>query len=249
MKKFLTFSVLALGLTCQMQAGNPINTEGFDKFRNGLDIDLVSVGTLAPEIHWQRYTDSRFKYGVYVQTHFRNRSTMARQFESGTRPNTVSYGGKVYDLDWSAYSSSLYADMTVGSQTYKVKWNRKYVGMMVSPEGRCYIGQKPDRGLYGAARANLGVFREKFDIERTLKGAAKEDWKTFATENGESFFAAGGGVGIGCQYWFGKNSRLGLDTNCYLQKTWKFSKDQNTWEWLRGAGTLIDLNISLAYRF
>jgi len=248
MKRLLYASLLMLGMTYQAQAGNPIETAGFDKYRNSFDIDLVSVGFQAPQIHWEHYTDSRFKYGVYLQTHITNRASAARQFESGTRPQTVIMDGKTYDLDWSANAGGLHADITVDGQKYKVRWDRKYVGVMISPEGRYYVGKKPDRGFYGAARLNMGAFREQFDIEKTPKGA-EENWKKFDTENGESFLAVGGGVGIGCQYWFGKNSHWGLDTNCYVLKNWKFSKDTNNWEWLWGAGTPVDLNISLSYRF
>lgn len=250
MKRLLYASLLMLGMTYQAQAGNPIETTGFDKYKNSFDIDLVSVCTLSPEIHWEHYTDTRFAYGVYMQTHFRNRSTASRQFEAGTRPQTLTLDGQTYDLDWSAYSNILndYADITMDGQTYKVQWNRKYVGVMISPEGRYYMGKKPDRGFYGAARLNMGAFREQFDIQKTTKGGT-DNWKTLDTENGESFLAVGGGIGIGCQYWFGKNSHWGLDTNCYVQKTWKFSKDDNNWEWVWGAGTPVDLNISLSYRF
>ena len=270
MKKTIYFLAALLCISQSMMAIKPLQTEGFDKYNNSFKVDLVSVGYLSPQIVWEHYTNTRFSYGVSMQAHFMNRSNAVRaNNEQGTLPTQVTLDGRVYPLSWSGHPMNWYADVTMDDGTHEVKWDRKYVGVMVCPEGRFYFGRKPDRGFYFVARADMGLFREQFIVSNTtlnkeyINGLTEEQKQTDETyqkyledvwhkaniEQGETFFAAGVGGGLGFQGWFKKNSHWGFDINCFAKSDWKFSEDENTWEWFWGAGFLADLNMSIIYRF
>lgn len=277
MKKTILTVLFMACAACTLQAIKPIETEGFDKFNNSFKLDLVSVGYLSPQLAWEHYTDTRFSYGVSAQAHFVNRSTFVRALNEGDEvPATVKLDGKTYDLDWSGHPSNWYADVNMEDGKHEVKWDRKYVGMMICPEGRFYFGRKPARGFYAVARVDVGLFRETFVVSRSRLSYAEEDaiiqkrkdeaaaagqdpnsvsktiedrWQRAGYEKGELFCALGGGAGFGYQGWFKKNSHWGFDLNAFFKKDWKFSEDDNQWEWLLGAGSLLDLNASIIYRF
>ena len=260
-------------LLCMSQsimAIKPLLTEGYDKYNNSIKLDLVSVGYLSPQIVWEHYTDTRFTYGVSMQAHFMNRSTFVRDLKDGDPvPTTVKLDGTMYNLSWQGHPLHWYADITKDGETYEVKWDRKYVGVMVCPEGRFYFGRKPHRGFYIVARADVGLFREQFlvsvstlskeyinnlseqqkETDETYKKHQKEPWHLGNVEQGETFMAAGCGAGLGFQGWFKKNSHWGFDLNGFFKSDWKFSKDENTWEWVWGAGSPMDFNASIIYRF
>ena len=156
MKKTILTLILMLGVSGAVQAIKPLLTEGFDKYNNSFKVDLVSVGYLSPQIVWEHYTNTRFSYGVSMQAHFMNRSNAVRaNNEQGTLPTQVTLDGRVYPLSWSGHPLNWYADVTMDDGTHEVKWDRKYVGVMVCPEGRFYFGRKPDRGFYFVARADM----------------------------------------------------------------------------------------------
>ena len=270
MKKTILTLILMLGVSGAVQAIKPLLTEGFDKYNNSFKVDLVSVGYLSPQIVWEHYTNTRFSYGVSMQAHFMNRSNAVRaNNEQGTLPTQVTLDGRVYPLSWSGHPLNWYADVTMDDGTHEVKWDRKYVGVMVCPEGRFYMGRKPDRGFYFVARADMGLFREQFIVSNTtlnkeyINGLTEEQKQTDETyqkyledvwhkaniEQGETFLAAGVGAGLGFQGWFKKNSHWGFDLNGFFKSDWKFSKDENTWEWVWGAGSPMDFNASIIYRF
>lgn len=261
--------ILMLCAASAVQAIKPLLTEGFDKYNNSFKVDLVSVGYLSPQIVWEHYTNTRFSYGVSAQAHFMNRSNAVRSFDNEERPTQVKLDGSMYNLNWQGHSFGWYADISKEGGTYEVKWDRKYVGVMVCPEGRLYFGRKPDRGFYGVLRADVGLFREQFLVsvstlskeyinnlteeqkqtDDEYKKHQEEPWHVGNVEQGETFFAAGVGGGLGFQGWFKQNSHWGFDINCFLKSDWKFSEDENTWEWFWGAGFLADLNMSIIYRF
>ena len=277
MKKTILTVLFMACAACTLQAIKPIETAGFDKFNNSFKLDLVSVGYLSPQLAWEHYTDTRFSYGVSAQAHFVNRSTFVRALNEGDEvPATVKLDGKTYDLDWSGHPSNWYADVNMEDGKHEVKWDRKYVGLMVCPEGRFYFGRKPARGFYAVARVDVGLFRETFVVSRSRLSYAEEDaiiqkrkdeaaaagqdpnsvsktiedrWKKAGTENGETFMALGGGAGLGFKCWFRQNSHWGVDMNTFIKRDFKFSEDDNQWEWLWGAGLLADLNLSIIYRF
>lgn len=90
MKKTIFFIATALCLSQSMMAIKPLLTEGYDKYNNSFKLDLVSVGYLSPQIVWEHYTNTRFSYGVSMQTHFVNRSTAPKAFEQGeVKPTQV----------------------------------------------------------------------------------------------------------------------------------------------------------------
>lgn len=270
MKKTFFFIATALCLSQSMMAIKPLLTEGYDKYNNSIKLDLVSVGYRSPQIVWEHYTNTRFSYGVSMQTHFVNRSTFVRDLNDGDPiPTTVKLDGKTYTLDWSGHPANWYADVTMDDGTHEVKWDRKYVGVMVCPEGRFYMGRKPDRGFYFVARADVGLFREQFIVSNTtlnkeyIKALTDEQkntderylkyhedpWHKANVEQGETFLAAGVGGGLGFQGWFKKNAHWGFDLNTFVKNDWKFSKDDNQWEWFWGAGLPLDFNASIIYRF
>lgn len=278
MKKIFLLIVTALCMSQSMMAIKPLLTEGYDKFNNSFKLDLVSVGYLSPQITWEHYTDTRFSYGVSAQVHFLNRSTFVRSLNEGDPvPTTVKLDGKTYDLDWSKHPSHWYADVDMGEDgIHEVKWDRKYAGVMLCPEGCLYFGRKPARGFYAVARIDLGLFQEQFVVSRSRLSYAQEDaiiqqrkteaqnkgedpnsvsktiedrWQKAGIEKGETFIAMGCGAGLGFQGWFKRNSHLGFDINCFVKSDWKFSEDDNVWEWFWGAGLPADWNMSLIYRF
>ena len=270
MKKVTISLIIMLCAAFNAQAIKPLLTDGYDKYNNSIKLDLVSVGYMSPQIVWEHYTDTRFTYGVSMQAHFMNRSTFVRDLKDGDPvPTTVKLDGTVYNLSWQGHPLNWYADITKDGETYEVKWDRKYVGVMVCPEGRFYFGRKPHRGFYIVARADVGLFREQFLVSvstlskeymNSLSDSQKETdeaylkhqkdpWHLGNIEQGETFLAAGAGVGLGFQGWFKKNSHWGFDLNCFIKNDWKFSKDDNTWEWFWGAGLPADINMSLIYRF
>lgn len=270
MKKVTIALVLMLCAGFNAQAIKPLLTDGFDKYNNSFKVDLVSVGYLSPQIVWEHYTNTRFSYGVSIQTHFVNRSTFVRSLNDGeSYPTTVELDGKTYALDWSGHPAKWYANVTMDDGTHEVKWDRKYAGVMVCPEARFYFGRKPDRGFYAVLRTDIGLFREQFVVSNTTlskeyinsltdeeKTTDKkyleyqdETWHKANVEQGETFLAAGVGGGLGYQGWFGRNSHFGYDINCFAKSDWKFSEDDNTWEWFWGVGLPADINVSLIYRF
>ena len=270
MKKTIFFIAALFCMSQSMMAIKPLLTEGYDKYNNSFKLDLVSVGYLSPQIVWEHYTNTRFSYGVSMQTHIINHSTFVRDLNDGDPiPTTVKLDGKTYTLDWSGHPANWYADVTMDDGTHEVKWDRKYVGVMVCPEGRFYMGRKPDRGFYFVARADVGLFREQFIVSNTtlnkeyIKALTDEQkntderylkyhedpWHKANVEQGETFLAAGVGGGLGFQGWFKKNAHWGFDLNTFVKNDWKFSKDDNQWEWFWGAGLPLDINASIIYRF
>jgi len=277
MKKSIVTVILALCAAGSAWAIKPIETEGFDLYKNSFKVDLISLGYFSPQIVWEHYTDTRFSYGVSMQAHFVNRSTFVRALNDGDPvPSTVELDGKTYDLDWSNHPSKWYADVNMEDGKHEVKWDRKYVGVMVCPEGRIYMGRKPARGFYAVLRADVGLFTETFEVSRSRLSYAEEDaiiqerkdqatangedpskvsqtiddrWHRAGTERGETFCALGVGGGLGFQGWFKKNAHWGFDLNCFLKSDWKFSEDDNQWEWFWGVGLPADLNASIIYRF
>jgi len=270
MKKVTIAVIIMLCAGINAQAIKPLLTDGYDKYNNSFKLDLVSVGYMSPQIVWEHYTNTRFSYGVSMQAHFMNRSTFVRSLNDGDPvPSTVKLDGTVYNLSWQGHPLNWYADVTMDDGTHEVKWDRKYVGVMVCPEGRFYFGRKPARGFYAVLRTDMGLFREQFIVSNTtlnkeyINGLTDEQkktderylnyledvWHKANIEQGETFLAAGVGGGLGFQGWFKKNSHLGFDLNCFVKSDWKFSKDTNTWEWALGAGSLFDFNASIIYRF
>jgi len=277
MKKTIFFIVTALCMSQSMMAIKPLLTEGYDKYNNSFKLDLVSVGYLSPQIVWEHYTNTRFSYGVSMQTHFMNRSTFVRSLSGDqTLPTTVKLDGKTYPLSWDGHPAKWYADATMEDGKHEVKWDRKYVGVMICPEGRLYLGRKPARGFYFVGRADMGLFRETFVVSRTrltldqehdiymakreeakqkgedpdkVANTIEDRWKRAGTEKGEMCLALGVGGGLGFQGWFKKNSHWGYDLNCFAKSDWKFSEDDNVWEWFWGVGSPVDFNASIIYRF
>ena len=230
MKKAIIAVAFMLCAVNAVHAVKPIETEGYDRFGNSFKLDLVSLVYVAPQVMWEHFTDTRFSYGVYAQAHFLNRSTF-RDTEKSPGKTTFENGEK-----------------------YDTKWDRRYAGVMVCPEGRYYVGSKPSRGFYLAARADMGIFRESFDVKRrhVVEGAEKreEDYIFLYNEKGELDFGLGCGFGIGGQWYFGQNSHWGMDVNGFLKSDWKLGDDdENVWEWFWGPGLFADLNISILYRF
>ena len=226
------FGFAAAFCMCQsILAVRPIETEGFDLYRNSFKVDLVSLMYVAPQLQWEHFTDTRFSYGIYAQAHFVNRSSF--------RDLDKSPGKKVAD----------------DGETYDTRWDRRYNGVMICPEGRFYAGKKPARGFYLATRADMGIFRESFDVKRLhlidgKDGYTEDDWEYLGNEKGVMVYGLGCGFGMGCQYYFGKNSHWGVDTNAFIKSDWKLGDDgKNIWEWLYGPGLMFDLNISILYRF
>ena len=277
MKKIILTAFLILCTAGAVQAVKPLETKGFDMYNNSFKVDLVSIGYLSPQIAWEHYTNTRFSYGISAQTHFINRSTFVRSLNEGDPvPATVKLDGITYDLDWSKHPSKWYADVNMEDGTHEVKWDRKYVGVMVCPEGRLYFGRKPHRGFYLVGRGDIGIFTETFVVSRSKLSYAQEDaiiqqrkdqaqaegkdpnsvsktienrWQKAGTETGETFCALGVGGGLGFQGWFKKNSHWGFDINCFAKSDWKFSEDDNVWEWFWGVGLPVDFNTSIIYRF
>ena len=270
MKKVTIALIIMLCAGFKAQAIKPLLTDGFDKYNNSFKIDLVSIGYVSPQIVWEHYTNTRFSYGVSMQTHFVNRSSFVRSCgDDEELPTKVKLDGTTYDLIWDGHPAKWYADVKMDGKTYEVKWDRKYVGVMLCPEGRLYFGRKPDRGFYGVARVDMGLFREKFDVfvetldQEYRAGLTEEQkktdekyldflddtWRKAGVENGETFCAIGCGFGLGFQCWFKQNSHWGLDMNCFGKSDWKFSEDDNVWEWFWGVGLPVDLNLSVMYRF
>lgn len=231
MKKLL-FSIAGAFCIClSLNAIRPIETKGFEMYRNSIKADIASFVFVSPQFQWEHYTDTRFSYGMYMQAHFMNRSSF--------RDTDRSPGEQVAD----------------DGETYDTKWDRRYRGVMFCPEGRFYVGRKPARGFYLATRADMGVFREVFDVKRLhmidgVKNYSDHAWEYLSTEKGCMVYGLGCGFGLGCQYYFGKNSQWGLDTNTYIKSDWKLGDDgKNVWEWFNGVGLMFDLNISILYRF
>jgi len=231
MKKSVIAVVFTLCLSGSVMAVKPIETDGFELYRNSFKIDLASLVFISPQIEWEHFTDTRFSYGMYAQAHFMNRSSFRDQERSPGKQ--VAGDGEKYDI----------------------KWDRRYKGVMICPEGRFYVGRKPARGFYLAARTDMGVFREVFDIKKLhlIEGVdnySEGDWERLGHENGVMVYGLGCGFGMGCQYYFGRNSHWGIDTNTFIKSDWKLGDDgENVWEWLNGAGLMFDLNISILYRF
>ena len=231
MKRFFPVVFICFLAGSAVQAIKPIETEGFDKFRNSFKVDLVSLAFVAPQIEWEHFTDTRFSYGVYAQAHFINRSSF--------RDTEKSPGKKVED----------------DGEKYDTKWDRRYCGVMICPEGRFYVGSKPSRGFYLATRADMGVFRESFDVKRLhlvdgTDNYTEDDWDKLGNEKGLLVWGLGCGFGMGCQCYFGKNSHWGVDINAYIKSDWKLGDDgENVWEWLNGPGLIGDLNLAILYRF
>ena len=270
MKKTIFFIAVALCMSQSMMAIKPLLTEGYDKYNNSFKLDFVSVGYLSPQIAWEHYTNTRFSYGVSAQAHFINRSTFVRSLADGeTYPTSVVLDGKTYALDWSGHPAKWYANVAMEDGTHEVKWDRKYAGLMVCPEGRFYFGRKPARGFYAVLRTDMGIFREQFVVSNTtlnkeyINGLTDEQkqtderyqkyledmWHRANVEQGETFLAVGVGGGLGFQGWFKKNSHWGFDLNCFVKSDWKFSEDDNVWEWFWGVGLPADANVSIIYRF
>lgn len=230
MKKGVLAILMILCAGSAVQAIRPIETDGFDKFNNSFKVDLFSLAYVAPQIEWEHFTDTRFSYGVYAQAHFMNRSSFR-------------------DLDKSP------GKMTEGDEKYDIKWDCRYYGVMICPEGRFYVGRKPARGFYLATRADMGVFRESFDVKRLhlvdgTNGYTEDDWEYLGNEKGLLVWGLGCGFGMGCQCYFGRNSHWGVDINTYIKSDWKLGDDgKNVWEWLYGPGLICDLNLAILYRF
>ena len=77
----------------------------------------------------------------------------------------------------------------------------------------------------------------------------EDRWKRAGTEKGVMCLALGVGGGLGFQGWFKKNSHWGYDLNVFGKSDWKFSEDDNLWEWFWGVGSPVDFNTSIIYRF
>ncbi len=271
MKKTLLFIATLLCMSQSMMAIKPLLTEGYDKYNNSFKVDLVSVAYMSPQIVWEHYTNTRFSYGVSAQVHFVNRSSAVAVFDKEDQPATARIDGKTRNVNWQSKDHPLdwYAEVGIDGKTYDIEWDRKYVGVMLCPEGRYYFGRKPDRGFYGVARVDVGLFREMFDIFVTtldkeyISGLTSDQkktdaryqeylddkWRKAGVRQGETFMAIGCGFGLGYQGWFGKNSHWGFDLNVFGKSDWKFSEDDNVWEWFWGVGLPGDWNASIIYRF
>lgn len=267
MKKTFAAVAVALTLSQSLMALKPVETEGFDLYRNSFKVDLVSIGYVAPQIEWEHYTDSRFTFGIYAQAHFVNRSSFVTSHRT---PSTVVLDGTTYNVSWKDHPLEWYGDIKKNDETYRVKWDRKYVGVMICPETRFYTGRKPARGFYVAARIDMGVFREMFDVsvetlsqeyrksltdeqkktDEKYQDFIKNSWHKGGTEKGELDFGLGLGGGLGYQWWFGKNSHWGLDANLFVKSDWKIGQNQtDNWEFTLGPGSPFDFNVAFAYRF
>ena len=168
----------------------------------------------------------------------------------------------------------------LNGETHEVRWDRRYTGVMVGPQGRFYLGSKPDRGIYALSKIGFGLFRESFDIscgeysleeQRRQSDAIKQarqaaeaagqsysqpewiwsEWKDAGNEKSDFKYAVGAGLGLGVQWWFGKNSQWGFDINSIYKYVYSSVDNENhsMWEWFLGPGLPIDLNASLVYRF
>ena len=272
MKKTIFFIAALFCMSQSMMAIKPLLTEGYDKYNNSIKLDLVSVGYMSPQIVWEHYTNTRFSFGVSAQAHFMNRSNAVRTWDNGeTRPSEVKLDKRTYQVIWDGHRHPMgwYADVSMDDGTHEIKWDRKYVGVMVCPEGRYYFGRKPHRGFYFVARVDMGLFDEMFDVsyatlnweyidgltaeeketDPVYQRYQKNQWRRGNVEKGETFLALGVGGGFGFQGWFKQNSHWGFDLNCFAKSDWKLSADDNVWEWFWGAGSPIDANASIIYRF
>jgi hypothetical protein len=281
MKKTVLTIVLAALAAGAVQAIKPVRTEGFDKYRNSIKLDLASSAILCPQVEWEYMTDSRFKFGAFVHTYLINRSHFSTQFESQeTAPKTVVVYGDKYDVNWANSPGRMYGEIQMNGETHEVRWDRRYTGVMVGPQGRFYLGSKPDRGIYALSKIGFGLFRESFDIscgeysleeQRRQSDAIKQarqaaeaagqsysqpewiwsEWKDAGNEKSDFKYAVGAGLGLGVQWWFGKNSQWGFDINSIYKYVYSSVDNENhsMWEWFLGPGLPIDLNASLVYRF
>ncbi len=276
MKKTVLTIVLAALAAGAVQAIKPVKSDGYDKFANSFKVDVSSLAILCPEIEWEHYTGTRFTYGVYARAYLINRSDFSTQFPSQAEgPKDVVLFGDHYAVDWSHSPGRMYGEVQMDGETHEVRWDRRYTGVVIGPEGRFYMGKKPDRGFYLVAKANFGIFRESFDVfsskvsleerkrRRDAYNAAvaagqtyefpkdHNEWEKAGNEKSNWEYAVSGGVGLGFQGWFKKNSHWGIDSHLVVKGTYGTpdKEDHSLWEWFLGPALPVDYNLSLMYRF
>ena len=260
----------------EAHAIKPVKSDGYDKFANSFKVDVSSLAILCPEIEWEHYTGTRFTYGVYARAYLINRSSFSTQFPSQAEgPKDVVLFGDHYAVDWSHSPGRMYGEVQMDGETHEVRWDRRYTGIVIGPQGRFYMGRKPDRGFYLVAKANVGIFRESFDVfsskvsleERQRRRDARDaaaaagksyefpkdhdEWKKAGNEKSNWEYSVCGGVGIGFQGWFKKNSHWGIDSHLIVKGTYGTpdKEDHSLWEWFLGPALPVDYNLSLMYRF
>lgn len=276
MKKTLLLMAVMLVLSQSMMAVKPIVTEGYDLYKNNFKLDVTSIFVLSPHIEWEHYTGTRFSYGAYAQAYVTNRSSFSTQFESReVAPTDVVLHGRHYDVDWSNSPGRMYGEIQMDGETHEVRWDRRYTGVFFGPEGRMYVGRKPNRGFYFMAKAGFGIFRESFDLfytkvsmeeksrrrdaynEAKAAGQTYEypsdhnEWALGGNQKSDFKYAVSGAFGMGCQGWFEQNSHWGFDVHAVVKGTYGTvdREDHSLWEWFIGPAFPYDMNISLLYRF
>lgn len=274
-KAVLTIVAVAFSLSVA-HAFKPVETQGFDSYRNSFKLDVSSLVLCSPEIEWEHYTGTRFTYGVYAKAYLINRSSFSTQFPSQAEgPKDVVLFGDHYDVDWSHSPGCMYGEVQMDGETHEVRWDRRYTGVVIGPQGRFYMGRKPDRGFYLVAKANVGIFRESFDVfsskvsleERKRRRADHDaaaaagksyeypndhnEWEKAGNEKSNWEYSVCGGVGIGFQGWFRKNSHWGIDSHLIVKGTYGTPdrEDHSLWEWFIGPALPFDYNLSVMYRF
>lgn len=274
-KTVLTFILAACSISLA-HAFKPLETQGFDSYKNSFKADVSSLVYLCPEIEWEHYTGTRFTYGVYAMAYLVNLSSFSTQFPSQEEgPKDVVLFGDHYAVDWSHSPGRMYGEVQMNGETHEVRWDRRYTGVVIGPEGRFYTGRKPDRGFYLVAKANFGIFRESFDVysskvsleerqrRRNAYDAAKaagqnyefpkdhNEWEKAGNEKSKWEYSVSAGAGIGFQGWFKKNSHWGIDSHLIVKSTYGTpdQEDHSLWEWYLGPALPLDYNLSVMYRF
>lgn len=261
MKKVTIALIITLFAAGSAKALKPIQTEGFDKYRNSIKLDLASTSLLSPQVEWEYMSDSRLKIGTFGKAYITNRSTFSTQFESKeVAPKTVVLNGSKYDVNWNNSPGRMYGEVQKDGETYEVRWDRRYTGVMLGPQARFYMGKKPDRGFYFISKIGLGLFQESFDVfmgkysldeqqrqktrinnERQAAQAAGQSysepewewggWKKAGNEKSDFKWAVGAGAGLGVQGWFDRNSHWGYDIHCLAKYVYSKVDEEEHSQW------------------
>lgn len=254
----LTIMLFTVGAA---NALKPVRTEGFDKYRNSLQVDLWSTCFLAPQVEWVNLSDSRLKIGAFAKAYVTNRSSFSTQWESKElAPQTVVLNGKKYDVNWANSPARMYGEVQKDGETYEVRWDRRYTGVLLGPQARFYMGKNPDRGFYFVSKLGFGLFRESFDLfmgkysleeqkrQKNAIAAARQaaqaagqvyeepewkwgGWDKAGNQKSDFKFALGAGVGFGVQGWFAPNSHWGYDLNGILKYVYSDVDDAKHSKW------------------
>ena len=268
MKKVTIALIIMLCAAGQSQAIKPVKTDGFDRFSNGIKLDLASGLVLTPQVEWEYFSKGRFTIGAFAKAYVVDRSSLSTQFDSKeAAPKEVVLHGTQYNVNWDNSPFRMWGEVQMDGGTYgnthEVLWDRRFTGVTFGPEGRFYFGSKPHRGFYCVTKLGLGIFRESFDIYASKKSLEDEEadrqagieiedrWEYAGKENGDFKFAFAAGAGLGFQAWFKRNSHWGIDCHTVVKGVWGSmgEGDQGFWEWFLGPGFPLDINAAIVYRF